>query len=371
MAIKLTPVVRKLKRTFTLVSAIGTAFLASASLAEQTQTTAELYHVQLKNVVIPRSLLLKVLNEKGSKAMLVDSMLYVEASKNGATIYRSPAIAVEKDGKQEQFNFKQDNRETSFALMWKPSDEVFISVKVAESKALVKASTAGAGGAAGALAGAGIGAASAAAFTGGLGAPAGALIGAGIGFFSGAGLGSLVPVAGEREVISFIAPVDKFGLDGKIEKDVGASDDDVLIDGKASILLKGGQRQDAVAQNGLKLQKKYVVRIRSARISTKAKKFKEGAEYYMLISLFGEKKPIKIELPPIHGDVVVPMESFVILKNAGGDSSVEVRRKSLGRDPMVFEATQGATNGNSWVFIGKPSDDNGSFVEFETFPVEE
>lgn len=352
-----------------LVFVLCTA-ITSSLFAEQSTAPAELYHVQLKNVTVPRSLLLKVLNEKGSKAMLVDSMLYVEVSKNGDTLYRSPAFAVEKDGKQEQFNFQQDNSETSFALMWKPSDEVFVSVKVAEKRALVKASTAGAGGLAGAAAGAGIGAVCAAP-AGGIGAPVGALIGAGIGFFGGAGLGSLVPVAGEREVVSFIAPTNEFGLDGKLEKDVGSSVDDVLIGGKASILLKGALRRDAVAQNGLKLQKKYVVRIRNFRISSKAKKFKEGAEYYMLLSLFGEEKPRKIDLPPIQSDIEVPMEIFFVSKNVGGASSVEIRRKSLGRDPLIFKASQGATNGNSWVFIGKSSDDNGSFVEFETFPVEE
>lgn len=358
------------KQIFSFVFVLCTA-ITSSLFAEQSAAPAELYHVQLKNVTVPRSLLLKVLNEKGSKAVLVDTRLYVEVSRNGTAIYRSPALVVEKEGKQEQFNFPQDNRETSFALMWKPSDEVFISVKVAENKALVKASTAGAGGLAGAAAGAGIGAVGAGVCSGGLGAPAGALIGAAIGFFGGGAIGAAVPVAGAREVVSFAATSNKFGLDGELEKDVGSSDDDVLIRGKASILLKGGQRQDSVVQNGLQLQKKYVVRLRSVSISGKAPKFKENAEYYMLLSLFGEEKPRKIDLPPIQSDIEVPMEIFFVLKNVGGASSVEIRRKSLGRDPLIFRASQGSTNGSSWVFIGKPSDDIGSFVEFETFPIEE
>lgn len=361
-----------MKTTVAVLAIALCAIITTPSAAEQSAAPAELYHVQLKNVTVPRSLLLKVLNEKGSKAVLVDTRLYVEVCRNGTAIYRSPALVVEKEGKQEQFNFPQDNRETSFALMWKPSDEVFVSVKVAENKALVKASTAGAGGLAGAAAGAGIGAVGAGVCSGGLGAPVGALIGAAIGFFGGGAIGAAVPVAGAREVVSFIATSDRFGLDGKLEKDVGSSDDDVLIGGKASIQLKGGQRLDAVAQNGLQLQKKYVVRLRSVSISSKAPKFKENEKYYMLVSLSGEDKPLKIDLPNLRSaNIINPMENTIVLKNVGGESSVEIRRKSVGRDPLVFKAMQGATNGSSWVFIGKSYDDSGSFVEFDTFPVED
>ena len=223
----------------------------------------------------------------------------------------------------------------------------------------------GAGGAAGALAGAGIGAAGAAAFTGGLGAPAGALIGAAIGFFGGAGIGAVIPVEGARTVISFILPSDEFGLDGELGKKIVFSTGDI---GKASVSLDGRQRRDALAQNGLELQKKYVVRLRSVCLSSKAPKFKEGAEYYMLVTLYGEEKPLRIDLPRIPKDAIVPLEDILVLKNCGGESAIEIRRKNIGKDVLVFKAKQGMTNGTSWVFIGKSSDDNGSFVEFDTFP---
>jgi hypothetical protein len=329
------------------------------------QTNAELFHVQLKDIIIPKKLLKKAVEEKGRQAMLVNSQLYAEVSRMGEVIWRSPYVDVDIEAGKEKFTFAQDKPETSFALMWKPGDRIVVSVKVAEKSALVKASTTTAGGVAGALAGAGIGAAGAAAFSGGLGAPAGALIGAAIGFFSGAGIGVLVPVEGARTVVSFAVPSDEFGLNGILEKRVAFSADDV---GTALVSLEGGQRRDTIAQNGLELQKKYVVRLRSVNISSKAPKYKEGEEYYMLVSLFGEEKPLKIDLPPVPADTVVPLETTLVLKNCGGESSVEIRRKSAGRDPQVFKAVQGPTNGSSWIFIGKSEDDDGSFVEFDTFP---
>lgn len=332
---------------------------------ENENANAELFHVQLKDVVIPEELLKTALEKKGHQAMLVNSQLYVEVSRTGEVIWRSPAIEVKSGDEKEQFEFQQDRPDTSFALMWKPGDRIVVSVKVAEKEAFVKASTTGAGGAAGALAGAGIGAAGAAAFTGGLGAPAGALIGAAIGFFGGAGIGAVIPVEGARTVISFILPSDEFGLDGELGKKIVFSTGDI---GKASVSLDGRQRRDALAQNGLELQKKYVVRLRSVCLSSKAPKFKEGAEYYMLVTLYGEEKPLRIDLPHIPKDAIVPLEDILVLKNCGGESAVEIRRKGVGRDVQMFKAMQGATNGSSWIFIGKSSDDNGSFVEFDTFP---
>ena len=149
---------------------------------------------------------------------------------------------------------------------------------------------------------------------------------------------------------------------------VSLSKDNVV---KASMLLEGGQRRDSVAQNGLELQKKYVVRLRGVKISSKVPKFKDGAEYYMLVSLFGEKKPLRIELPSLRADTFIPTDKILVLKNCGGESSVEIRRNNMGLDTSVFKAVQGATNGSSWVFIGKSSDDYDSYVEFDTFPAGE
>ena len=332
---------------------------------ENGKVNAELFHVQLTKVEIPKELLKKALEEKGPQAMLVNSQLYVEISRNGGVIWRSPGVEVKNGVEKEEFMFEQDKTDTSFALMWKPGDRIVVSVKVAEKEAFVKAANASAGGAAGALAGAAIGAAGAAAFTGGLGAPAGALIGAAIGFFGGAGIGAVVPVEGARTVVSFVVPSDEFGLNGELGKKIVFSAGNV---GKASVSLEGRQRRDAVGQNGLELQKKYVVRLRSVCLSSKSPKFKEGAEYYMIVSLDGEEKPLRIDLPRIPKDAIVPLEDILVLKNCGGESAIEIKRKNVVKDVLVFKAMQGATNGSSWIFIGKSSDDNGSFVEFDTFP---
>lgn len=333
---------------------------------------AELFHVQLKNVVIPKELLRAAVSEKGLQAALVDSKLYVEVSRMGETIFRYVIGTVKPNENKEEFAVPTNEVATSFALMWRPGDRIVVSVKVAETEAFVEATKTSAGGIAGALAGAGIGAVGAGVCSGGLGAPAGALVGAAIGFFGGAGAGALVPVNGERTVISFVAPTDEFGLNGTLEKSVSFSKDSVV---KASILLEGGQRQDSVAQGGLELQKKYIVRLRSVHLSSDAPKIQDNAAYYMLVSLYGEKKPLEIELPPLSANTTVPMEKTLVLLNAGGESKVEIRRKSIGPDALVFEAVQGPTNGSSWLFIGKAKSklkgDNKSFVEFDTFPTEE
>lgn len=336
---------------------------------ENDNVNAELFHVQLKEVEVPRKLLRKSLADMERQAMLKETQLYVEISRRmGEVIWRSPAVGVDVSDKTsegiEQFEFSEDDPKTSFATMWKPGDRIVVSVKVAE-KSRIDATLATAGGFAGAAAGAGIGAAGAAAFTGGLGAPAGALIGGVIGFFGGAGIGAVIPIEGARTVVSFGMPSDEFGLNGKLEKNNRFSADDIET---ASITIEGGQRKDPVPQNELQLQKNYLVRLRGVSISGKAPKFKDGAEYYMQVSLFGEEKPIRIDLPPLHADAFVPMETTLVLQNRAGESSVEIWRKSIGKDVQVFKAFQGQTNGKSWVFIGKTSDKYGSYVEFDTFP---
>ena len=150
--------------------------------------------------------------------------------------------------------------------MWKKGDSVQVQVKVAEDKSLVKASTTGAGGVAGGGGGALIGGILAGSYTGGLGAPAGALIGAAIGGGAGAGAGALIPATDAREIVSFSLPESSFGLNGILEKDV-SSKDDILLSGIAKVEFAGKQRTDTVASGKLKLQKKYVVRLRSVFIS--------------------------------------------------------------------------------------------------------
>lgn len=340
------------------------------AMAEDT-TPAELYYVQLKSVVIPNRLLSSVINEKGKRAALADSRLYVEVSKNGAIYWRSPALEAKSEGHQEQFDFPQDKLETSFALMWKTNDNILVQVMVAENKALAKAMPAGFVGVGGALAGAAVGAAGAAACTGGLGAPAGAVIGAIVGAVGGGGAGFLLtPVKGAREIVSFSLPTTDFGLNGTLEKNVESADD-MLLSGQAKIIWEGWQRQDKVASGDLDLQKKYVVRLRGVHLSDKARKYAADGDYYMLISLFGEEKPIELDLGKLPANAEIAFEKTVVLKNLGGDSAVEIRRKRIGHDDLVFRAAQGATNGKSWVFCGKAEDDNGSFVEFDTFPTEQ
>jgi len=344
--------------------------IALGFVANAADIPADLYYVQMEEVSIPRCLLNKMIKEKGAQAVLVESKLYVEVSRNGSKCWRSPALGLNDAGQRERFTFDQKDRLTSFAMMWKPGDEVSVSVNVAESKALVRASTAGAGGTAGALAGAGIGAVGAGVCTGGLGAPAGAIIGAVIGFFGGAGVAQFVPVNGAREVVSFKTSKDVFGLDATLSQDI-SSQDDITLSGNALLKVRGHKRVDEVAQGSLKLQSKYLVRVRSLNLSSCHKKMKAGAKYYMEIFIEGEDKPLVVELGQVPADTITPREDFLVLKNIGGASSVRIRRhRAMSVDPVVFEAKQGATNGTSWVMMGTVKDDLGSFVEFQTFPTE-
>lgn len=331
---------------------------------------ADLYYVQMEEVTIPRCLMNKIIKEKGSQAALVESKLYVEVYRNGSKCWRSPALGLNDAGQRERFSFDQTDRLTSFAVMWKSGDELTVSVNIAESKALVRASTAGAGGTAGALAGAGIGAVGAGMCTGGFGAPAGAVIGAVVGFFGGAGVAQFVPVNGAREVVSFKVSTDKFGLDGVLSQDI-SSQDDITLSGTAMLKMSGHKRVDEIAQGGLKLRSKYLVRVRSLNLSSAQKKLKSGAKYYMEIMVEGEDKPLVLELGQIPADTITPKEDFVVLKNIGGASSARIRRhRAMSIDPVVFEAKQGATNGTSWVMMGKVQDEIGSFIDFQTFPTE-
>jgi len=349
---------------------ISVLFATIGLMAYSAQVPADLYYVQMEEVSIPRCLLNKIIKEKGAQAVLVESKLYIEVYRNGAKCWRSPVLGLEDAGQRECFSFDQTDRLTSFAVVWKPEDELTVTVNIAESKALVRASTAGAGGTAGALAGAGIGAVGAGMCTGGLGAPAGAVIGAVVGFFGGAGVAQFVPVNGAREVVSFKVSKDVFGLNGVLSQDI-SSQDDITLSGKAMLKISGHKRVDEVAQGGLKLQSKYLVRVRSLKLSSAQKKLKQGAKYYMEIFIEGEDKPLVLELGQIPADTVTPKEDFLILKNIGGASSVRIRRhRAMSIDPVVFEAKQGATNGTSWVMMGKVQDDIGSFIDFQTFPTE-
>lgn len=354
--------------SITLLVAQG---FARDTVIQTTITQAELYSVQLKNVVVPRKLLSSVVSAKGTQAALADSRLYVEVVRNGEICWRSPLKTVDEDGTQERFDFPQNLRETSFAIMWKPGDDLSVQVKVAENKALVKATTTGAGAGAGAGIGALIGGVAAGAFTGGLGAPAGALIGAAIGGGAGAGIGAVVPAVGAREVVSFPVQGSSFGLDGVLEKDIATSDN-LLLSGVAKVEFVGKQRKDTIPTGKLELQKKYVVRLRKVFISGKASEYESGAKYYMVLTLFGEDKPFEVDLGNIDQDTTIPFENTFVFKNIGGTSAVEIRRRRWWRgDAVVFKARQGQTGGTSWIFCGKAEDDAGSFVEFETFPAED
>ena len=331
----------------------------------------ELYYAQLESLQVPRALLDGAIKARGPQAALVDSQIFVEVSRNGEMCWRSPGRPVDASGRQERFSFDEKDRLTSFALTWKSGDEIDIAVRVAESKALVRASTAGGGAVAGMLAGAAVGAIGAGCCTGGLGAPAGALIGGGIGLFGGAAIAQFVPVKGAREVVNFKTNAEDFGLNGELEKDV-SSTDDILLSGKAKIKFKGYKRTDKVESGKLQLQKKYLVRLRSVYLDGNEKKVKQGAKYYMELRTEGEDKPIKIDLGHLPAYTLTGREDFVVLKNIGGVSSCCIKRKiTCWPDPTVFECKQGGTNGTSWVFMGKLANEVGSYVEFDTFPTED
>ena len=97
-----------------------------------------------------------------------------------------------------------------------------------------------------------------------------------------------------------------------------------------------------------------------ARLASLTTKVGSGAnvEYYIKI----------LQQKAIQRDLIEA--GYSILKKAF-DETYEVDRLIDESQSLVFKAVQGATNGRSWAFCGKLEDDNGSVVEFDTFPAEQ
>lgn len=350
--------------------AVAAACVTTVSAQEKKVVESELYHIQLDKLQIPRGIIKELSEQKQVLGLLADSRIYIEVFRNGERAWRSPVKEV-GDGTQELFIYDKSLAETSFAMFWKPQDEIIIKAFMAEKKAVVKATAAGGGALAGAGAGALAGGIGAGVLTGGFGAPAGALIGAVTGFVIGGGAsGILWPVAGAREITTFVYPKsDEFNL-FTTQKEIEPTSRAILQKGNACITLSGEKITARLKHGELELQKKYLVRVRSIFLSPSNKNITGDAEYFIEISLLGLEKPYKIDLGKFPADAVVAIEGLVILKNLGGESSIRIfRKRRFWNDLCVFEAMQGNTNGTGWVFMNKVQDDNGSFVDVETFQV--
>ena len=142
----------------------------------------------------------------------------------------------------------------------------------------------------------------------------------------------------------------------------------LLRDLSATLALQGGVRHDQCKQYGLDLQKPYVIRVKSIRLSSANEDVVEDGKYYLELSQTGLKESLRFDLGNIPCDTDWPLEILVVARNRGGEGQIKIYRdKLLWRDPVIFEAKQGRTDGRSWLFIGDVTDDFGSTVSFETF----
>lgn len=373
--------------------AVLAVFPRGQAAAAQSEQGPELYCAKLKNFVVP----LKVLETtRSNPKKMKHAELFVEVSINGVTCWRSPGIEFQEGTRQEHFVFPDD---TMFPLWWQLGNDVFVQVKMAPNKALAKAGKGGIGASIGggvggvvggvtggviagtaAAAGSSVLASSFAGAAAGTAAGpagwiAGAAIGAGIGIAGGAllggGTGALLPVKGERVVVSFVLPSDRFALNGTLETKVDPSSDDLLLSGKATMEWQGLLLKNTVPGGSLYPKKTYVVRARATCLSDQAEGFKTGAEYYLRLKAPGLDAPAELGLGKLSANTVLPLGYALVLKNSDGGSSIEIRRKKVGRDVLVFRAASEKADGRDWVFCGKHEDSNGSFVEFETLSLEE
>lgn len=334
----------------------------------------------LREVMVPRQLLEAGIDEKFTRAMFSKSSVYVEAQRNGKLFWRSPAQPVQETGTQERFLYDVTKEENSVAFFKAPSDKFDFTVYMAESEAIARATEAAMGGLAGALVGAGTGAGIGAIVGGSAGAaggPPGAATGAAAGWAVGAIWGGIsgavvgatagfIPVENARVVATFsVGPGQElFATQTSEPQPEGNA---LLRDLSATLTLQGGVRHDQCKQYGLDLQKPYVIRVKSLRLSSANEDVVEDGKYYLELSQTGLKESLRFDLGNIPCDTDWPLEILVVARNRGGEGQIKIYRDKWWRDPVVFEAKQGRTDGRSWLFIGDVTDDFGSTVSFETF----
>ena len=344
---------------------------SAADFAEQGLDVPELYYFRLRRIELPSALL-----EKYATAWKHNASIYVEVSQNGKFVWRSPFKDVAM--KESVFLFDSNDEKNAFALFLRKGDSIDAKLFAVQKE---RGATAAAGGVGGAVAGAAIGGLACGLLTGGFGAPAGAAIGAAIGGGVGAGAGALIPVVeGSVEISNFRydSPDEFFSRKEeapRIHKGnvLGASTQETAL-----TFSGGSGMQSAKASGELKMQRTYVVQLRSIFLSSENPKLKDdadpNAQYYAILRNGDKSEEIMLGRLPVDKPWALPENLFVV-RNQCGTTELEVRREQLGPDLVIFSAKQYGGDGTSWLFMGKVSGEDGtrapSWIDCVTFePVE-
>lgn len=343
------------------VGGVCAAYGAETSAIAADTSVQELYQVRPVRIDIPFSILEDA--AKANTKIWTESKLYIEVSKNGNGIWRSPKQDITKG--QNSFSFSDNNR---FSLLFKKGDAIDVRVFVADNEALVRAERAGVGAGGGAAVGAGIGATITGCLTGGFGAPVGALIGGAIGAVCGTA-GALIPVDGAVEVANFNYDSLEAFFGTKNEESrvrrISGIRESVCVANFTGRLMSDFKKKPGE----LEQQKNYIVRFRKIYLSSSDEGVKSG-KYYLKIKAHDFEH--KVNLGEVSRNEEVPIEmdedKLLVLKNRLGESRLEIYRDiPYWSDKCVFSASQGASDGSTWLFMGCLSEDGKkSWIEVET-----
>lgn len=330
---------------------------------------SKLYATRLQSITVP-----KHIQEQSAKKMgaaISSTYIYLVLACDGKPAWISPKQKVFEN--QTKFQWP-DTPASVAALLWEKNTLVTVRVFLSDDKIEASASAAGIGAAGGAGAGALIGGIAAGVFTGGLGAPAGALIGAAIGGGAGAAAGGATGALSANDRILFEADWDgkeTFPIDGMLEYSVT----DLGEKYTALVSFKLLEAKAPAEQGTLELGAKYIVRLRTVELSTKAalkgEKKPDKARYYFVLQQGAQEYSFLEDSPiAITPGIVKDPEIITILKNTGELTQVHIYEDDLLSDDLVFSSTIGKIDGKSWVFIGKAASDDGgdaSYIDFETY----
>lgn len=325
---------------------------------------AELYRVVPQRLEVPGSLVKEA--SEANVTVFVKPSIYLEVEKNGTSIWRSNPMKITSGQNVFEFPNTYEGEPNTFSLFFKDGDRLMTRVFVADKESFVRAERAGLG--AGAVAiGAGIGATITGILTGGLTAPAGAAIGAGIGALFG-GAVQLAPVEGAVEIASFDynSTDTLFSRKEESPRERGINKD---MSPLCYMTFHGGIASNYKLNPGdLEQQKDYIVRLKRIYLSSEDKGVVSAGRYYAILTVDGGE--VEVDLGTLPANVVVPIEltetKLPFLKNRCGVTKLEVyRNRKWLRDPRVFSAYEGVSDGSTWLFMGTLSSGK-SWIEVET-----
>lgn len=347
---------------FTFPSASVPVICAENAVVAEDSAGSELYQVSPVRFEIPYSALEKAI--ASNTKVWTSSKFYIEVYRYGKAIWRSEHQEITKGSNSFSFSDKD-----SFALIAKEEDNIEVKVFIADPESLVRAERAGVGAGGAAVVGAGIGGTITGLLSGGLGVPGGVAIGGAIGALCGGATSQLIPVDGAIEVANFLytSPSSLFKSKKEEARERGISG------AKESVCLavfRGSPMIDFKKKPGeLKQQENYIVRFRKIYLSS-ADKGVETGKYYLKVTSHDFEQ--KVDLGKIPQNVEYPIaieeDKFLVLKNRIGETRLEIYRQiPCWPDKCVFSASQGASDGSTWLFMGRLYEDGKkSWIEAET-----